>query len=232
MEKRWRACGQSAATILAFRWSLRHGLPYLRAIHQRYRWLALIFGGLHTLDELGRDYQSAFYGQAEHIRVGYLTHDDAIQLITQPHPDFALEYSPALREELFRLTYGQPFLIQRLCWELVNRWNERFLAAGEATPRTLEMGDLAPVLTDDLYAGAAYYFDGVWSNVTEAERRIMEVMASREPAWGQEELAAATGGGDLETALGLLRRHDVIVDDGVRVRFASELMRQWVARQV
>ncbi len=207
-------------------------LPYLRAIHQRYRWLALIFGGLHTLDELGRDYQSAFYGQAEHIRVGYLTHDDAIQLITQPHPDFALEYSPALREELFRLTYGQPFLIQRLCWELVNRWNERFLAAGEATPRTLEMDALAPVLTDDLYAGAAYYFDGVWSNVTEAERRIMEVMASRDEAWGQEEIAAAAGGEDLESALGLLRRHDVIVDDGARIRFASELMRRWVARQM
>jgi hypothetical protein len=208
-------------------------LPYLRAIHQRYRWLALIFGGLHTLDELGRDYQSAFYGQAEHIRVGYLTHDDAIQLITQPHQDFALEYSPALREELFRLTYGQPFLIQRLCWELVNRWNERFLAAGEATPRTLEMDDLAPVLTDDLYAGAAYYFDGVWSNVTEAERRIMEVMASRENVWGREELAAASGEEDLETALGLLRRHDVIVEqEGKGLRFASELMRRWVARQM
>ena len=42
-----------------------------------------------------------------------------------------------------------------------NLWNERFLAAGEATPRTLEMDDFAPVLTDDLYAGADYYFDGV-----------------------------------------------------------------------
>ena len=206
-------------------------LPYLRAVHQRYRWLALIFGGLHTLDELGRDYQSAFYGQAEHIRVGYLSHDDAISLITQPHPDFALEYSPALREELIRLTYGQPYLVQRLCWELVNRWNEQFLMAGEATPRTLELADLDPVLTDDLYAGAAYYFDGVWSNITVAERRVMEVMAGRGEAWGWKELEAAAGGEDLEPTRGLLRRHDVIAEEGGNVRFASELMRRWVVRR-
>jgi hypothetical protein len=60
----------------------------------------------------------------------------------------------------------------------------------------------------------------------------MEVMASREEAWGQEELTAVACGEDLEPALGLLRRHDVIVDDGARVRFASELMRHWVARRM
>ena len=76
-------------------------------------------------------------------------------------------------------------------------------------------------------------FDGVWSNVTEAERRIMEVMASRENAWGQEELAAASGEEDLESTLDLLRRHDVIVEEeGEGFRFASELMRRWVARQM
>ena len=107
---------------------------YLRAKVSQYRWLALIFAGLHTLDEMGHDYRSAFYGAAEHIRVGYLSHDDAIRLITQPHPDFALEYEPELREELYRLTYGQPYLLQRLCWELVTRWNERFLREGEIHP--------------------------------------------------------------------------------------------------
>jgi hypothetical protein len=73
----------------------------------------------------------------------------------------------------------------------------------------------------------------VWSNVTEAERRIMEVMASRENAWGQEELAAAVGEKDLEATLRLLRRHDVIIEEeGKGLRFASELMRRWVARQM
>ena len=47
-------------------------LMYLRSLNQRYRWLSLIFAGLHHLDEMGNDYQSAFYAQTEHVRVGYL----------------------------------------------------------------------------------------------------------------------------------------------------------------
>ena len=39
---------------------------YLRSKVSQYRWLALIFAGLHTLDEMGHDYRSAFYGKAEH----------------------------------------------------------------------------------------------------------------------------------------------------------------------
>jgi len=211
-------------------------LPYLRSINQKYKWLGLIFAGLHTLDEMGRDYQSAFYGQAEYITVGYLTYEDAIRLITQPHPDFALEYAPELREELYRLTFGQPYLLQRLCWELVTRWNERFKKEGEATPRTLALDDLAPVLTPDLYKSAGYYFDGVWSNVTENERVLMRIMVGREQGSRTlDELAVAWGAlspgetGNVEETLKLLHRHDVIVEDESGVRFASELMRRWVA---
>jgi len=105
-------------------------LPYLRSINQQYWWLGLIFAGLHTLDEMGRDYRSAFYGQAQYIRLGYLAREDALKLITQPHPDFALEYEDELIDEIYRLTFGQPYLVQRLCWDLVNRWNDRFLEKG------------------------------------------------------------------------------------------------------
>lgn len=209
-------------------------LPYLRAINQRYRWLALIFAGLHTLDEMGRDYRSAFYGQAAHLRVGYLSCQNAIHLVTRPHPDFALEYAPDLRQELYRLTYGQPYLLQRLCWELVNAWNERFLVQGESTPRTLTLQDLPPLLTPDFYHGAGYYFDGVWSNATPAEQELMRLMAQRPvPPWSPAELAAATGQPPdaIQATLDLLRRHDVILDHPQGVHFASELMRRWVERE-
>jgi AAA ATPase domain len=207
-------------------------LDYLRALNQRHRWLALVFGGLHTLDEMGRDYKNAFYGQAEHVRVGYLSREDTERLVTQPHPDFALEYVPQLRDELYQLTFGQPYLLQRICWEMVNRWNERFLKEGEKTQRTLTLADLEPVLDHDLYAGAAYYFDGVWSNVTEEERRTMATMAGREEPWAIPDLAAALGVAVEEVGriMALLKRHDVIVEEPGGIRFASELMRRWVVR--
>ena len=180
---------------------------------------------------MGHDYRSAFYGQAEHIRVGYLSHDNAIRLITQPHPDFALEYKPELREELYRLTYGQPYLLQRLCWELVNAGTNVSWRRG-VHPASLTMDDLAPVLTPDFYQAAGYYFDGVWSNVTEAERQLMRVIAGRaEGTWTLAELAAAAGLPEdaVRASLELLRGHDVIVDEAGGVRFAAELMRRWVA---
>jgi hypothetical protein len=214
-------------------------LPYLRAINQEYQWLGLIFAGLHTLDEMGRDYQSAFFGQAEYIRVGFLTYEDALRLITQPHPDFALEYTPELRDELYRLTYGQPYLLQRLCWEMVTRWNERFLKQGETTPRTLTLDDLAMALTPDLYLSAGYYFDGVWTNVTENERILMHIMAEREKStWTIVELAQAVANFPifrepqaLEETLQLLRRHDVILEEKGGLRIASELTRRWISLQ-
>jgi len=214
-------------------------LPYLRAVVQEYQWLGLIFAGLHTLDEMGRDYQSAFFGQAEYIRVGYLPYSDALRLITQPHPDFALEYTPELRDELYRLTYGQPYLLQRLCWEMVTRWNERFLKQGETTPRSLTQDDLAMALTPDFYLSAGYYFDGVWTNVTENERILMAVIAEREKStWTAVELAEAVESlpsfkesNALEETLQLLRRHDVILEEKGGLRIASELTRRWITRQ-
>jgi hypothetical protein len=82
------------------------------------------------------------------------------------------------------------------------------------------------VLDAGFYAAAEYYFDGVWSNVTEDERKLMIAMARREEPWTRSELTAS---GDAETALELLRRHDVVAEDDQGVRFASELLRRWVA---
>ena len=156
-----------------------------------------------------------------------------VPLITQPHPDFALEYTPELLERLYHLTAGQPYLIQRLCWELVNQWNERFLREGEATPRQLELADLETVITSDFYEGASYYFDGVWSNVTESERVAMRLLA-RDPSctWTVSLLAEAMGQPTLEVVeaiLSKLRDHDVIPQDEEALRFASGLMCRWVA---
>lgn len=208
-------------------------LPYLRAIHQRYRWLALLFGGLHTLDELGRDYRSAFYGQAQHLRVGYLGHNDAMRLITEPHPDFPLEFTPGLRERLFDLTFGQPYLLQRLCWELVNRWNEQSLVEGERTLPVLTSEHLQAVLNDDFYASADYYFDGVWSNVTQGERDLMSAMSARRGTWDCDQLAAVReqARDRFEETVMLLKRHDVVVEEESGIRFASGLMRRWVAER-
>ncbi len=205
---------------------------------KQYQWLRLIFAGLHTLEEMGSVYRSAFYAQAQCFRVSYLTRADALKLITSPHPDFSLEYDDKLIDEIYRLTYGQPYLIQLLCWELVNRWNGRFLEKGETTPRELIPGDLETVLTPAFYQAAGYYFEGVWSNASKNEQALMRLLARFPNPLPQKELetAAVKAGFSPDPAvmketLKLLFQHDIITESETGISFAAGLMRRWVEQQ-
>jgi len=209
-------------------------LSYLRSINQRYRWLGLIFAGLYNLEEMGRDYHFDFYGQAKSFRISYLTYADTLKLITQPHPDFCLEYEDALINEIYQLTFGQPYLVQFLCWELVNHWNNLFLEKGASMPRILKLEDLAPVLTPAFYQNAKSYFYGVWKNVTENEQRLMRLIAGYEnKPLGKQDLVHDAVNSNfpkdpiiIDKTLKLLIRHDIIL--GNEIRFACELLRRWV----
>ncbi len=223
-------------------------LHYFRSINQKYRWLALIFGGLHTMDEMGKDYRGAFYAQTEQVRVSYLAPDAAVRLITQPHPDFPLEYQAALRDELFRLTYGQPFLLQRLCWAMVEGWNDRFERQRGTIEYTLTLDDLAPVVEHAVSSDSAYayYFTGVWNNISADEQTLMTLLAQREQPWPTADLMAAWTDRDMQretfdATVAALRHHDVIIEHrvdkdkhdaehGPSLGYASELLRRWVAR--
>lgn len=215
-------------------------LPYLRDMVQEYNWLGMILAGLHVIEEMGRDYKAAFFGQADYIRVSFLKRDDAFGLIAHPKPPrIALEYSQDLLDEFYRLTAGQPYLIQCLCGELVSHWNERFEQEGAETPRTLTVADLPQAITSDFFESAAYYFDGVWDSITENEHILMRIMAQRqEGTWTLDELADTVKNhptlekfSTLKETIDLLKRHDVILEEGGKVRFAGELMRRWVAKE-
>ena len=152
-------------------------------------------------------------------------------MIVEPLSDVALDYATALLDEIYRQTGGQPYLIQRICWELVNQWNDRFLEEGAETPRVLQPTDLDPVITADFFAAAGYYFDGVWQNVSEDEQRMLVLLAAdTDEKWTAETLAEALGWQQtrVEAALAKLRQHDVIPHDPDDIRIAGELMRRWI----
>lgn len=207
-------------------------IPYLQSIIRDYNWLGGIFAVVHTHEKILKYLRSSFYK----LRVGLLKREDSFRLIAFPRPGFTLEYSPELLKELYRLTSGQPLLIQRLCWELVTRWNERFDQQGVKTSRTLTMDDLPDIITPDFLESAEFYFDGVWDNVTEGERILMCIMAKRqEGTWTLDELADVVKTypslekvSTLKETFDLLKRHDVIIEENGNVRFAGELMRCWV----
>jgi hypothetical protein len=214
-------------------------LRYLRGAAQRHRWLGLLFAGRQALEDELRHYKAVFFGSAEPVQVSFLTREAALHLIRQPSDDFALEYELALADELYRLTNGQPYLLQRLCWELVNRWNDRFLKEREETPRALTPADLEALLTPEFYHDfflqADYYFSGVWSEAGPDEHPLLVALAAHEDdhPLPRADLIREAGlpPDEAEAVVAAALRHDLVVEEGGGLRLAVPLMRRWIQQQ-
>jgi hypothetical protein len=195
-------------------------------------WLALVFGGLHTLDEMSRDYQQPFYGSYENIRVSYLGHNEAWRLIANPSDDFALNYEPEAIERIIAETGGQPYLVQQICRDALDHFNhELFDLELEREVRILQ-SDVDAVLDEDFFRRGTVYFDGVWTQAGDNDqRRLLREMAQRDKGWTRAELEAATGLGadDVGRILRWAERHDIVQETGPdQWGFHVPLMRHWI----
>ena len=209
---------------------------YLRAKTQE-PWLALVFGGLHTLDEMSRDYQQPFYGSYENIPVSYLAHRSAWRLITNPTDAFELNYEHEAIERVIAETGGQPYLVQQICRDALDHLNHELFDLEREREVCITVADVEAVLGDDFFRRGTVYFDGVWTQASDREQRmLLRVMAGRDEPWTADELETAT---DLH-AKALLRqlrwaeRHDIICKIApdreigpVQWGFHVPLMRRW-----
>jgi hypothetical protein len=204
---------------------------FLRAKTQE-PWLALVFGGLHTLDEMSRDYQQPFYGSYENIPVSYLSDASAWHLITNPTEEFQLNYQPEAVERIIGETGGQPYLVQQICRDALDHLNHELFDLELARDVCITMADVDAVLGDDFFRRGTVYFDGVWTQASHPDQRaLLQVMASREEPWTFDQLEEATGN-DAKTLHRHLRwaeRHDVLhrTESG-EWRFHVPLMQRWI----
>ncbi|MCS7179296.1 MAG: hypothetical protein N0A03_08525, partial [Anaerolineae bacterium] len=181
------------------------------------------------------------YGSAEPVKVSFLSRDEAVWLIRRPTDDFALDMEEPLAEEIYRLTGGQPYLVQRLCYELVERWNDRFGREGRETPRRLTVEDLEAMLTPEFFREffltADYYFSGVWEEAGAEGRRVLRAFAAQAPSpmevLPRSALIRAAGlepeAG--EAALSTLLVHDLLVEAEGGLRLAVPLLHRWILSQ-
>jgi hypothetical protein len=198
-------------------------------------WLALVFGGLHTLDEMSRDYQQPFYGSYENIRVSYLTHREARRLIANPTDAFVLNYEPEAIERIIAQTGGQPYLVQQICRDALDHLNHELFDLGLVREVRITTADVDAVLDDDFFRRGTVYFDGVWTQASHREqRKLLRVMARRDEPWTSAELEAATGLGadSLRRRLRWAERHDIVHrTESEQWGFHVPLMRRWIRRR-
>lgn len=213
-------------------------LDFWRGLTQTYLWFIMAFAGLHTLQEMTQDYWHPLYGSVTAIPVSFLSHEAAWWLITQPTPDFPLDYDADAVEHIIALTHGQPYLIQLIGHGLVTRFNRQTFEEGVERERRFTLADVEAVIdTLEFYREGDFYFTGVWVQAETGEppgqTAVLRALAQSETGMPAEEIARQAGlapeevGRTLET----LARHDVVMEENGRWQFTVELMRRWVAQR-
>jgi hypothetical protein len=204
---------------------------FLRAKTQE-PWLALVFGGLHTLDEMSRDYQQPFYGSYENICVSYLAPQDAWRLIANPTEDFVLNYEPDAIDRIIAETGGQPYLVQQICRDALDHLNHELFDQELARELRITLGDVHAVLDDDFFRRGSVYFDGVWTQTSHRDQRVLlRAVASCDEPCTLDQLGADTGLSEeiLRHQLRWAERHDILHETAAdRWAFHVRLMQQWL----
>ncbi|MBM4467905.1 MAG: ATP-binding protein, partial [Chloroflexi bacterium] len=190
---------------------------YLASVIKRRAKFFLVFAGLHSLEQMRQEYWTPFLsGNSVGIPVSYLSQAEAERLLAM----LSIETPPQVRRRICLATGCQPYLLQVVCYRLVE-----YLNAKEPPPEQASVRDVTTVLDIILEKGEAdYYFeDYVWRYSTPAEREALVALAKPDRQGGPPLQEGALR--SLENREILTQRH------GGTWRYRVELVRRWVARK-
>ncbi len=211
-------------------------LRYWRGTFQNYPWFIMAFAGLHNLEEMRRDYWNPFYGSVKSIPVSFLSPNAARRLITQPDPNFAIDYESEAVEKIIKLTNGQPYLVQLICHTLVTHFNRQTFEEGIERERWFTVEDVEAVINaPEFYRDGNAYFNGVWvqAETSEPTGQVDILKALSHTSLSLSAIANKTGLSleQAQAVLETLKRHDVIEQRDEHYVYTVELMRRWVERR-
>jgi hypothetical protein len=207
-------------------------LQFLRGLVQLSPKIAFAFAGLHTLEEMTADYFHPFFASVIPICVGFLSLGSTRQLLANPDPDFLLDYQPDTLDEIYQLTAGQPYLTQLVGFQLVRHYNNQVFERGRPRDPVFTTSDLHTVIEDpEFFDRGRYYFTGIWQQAAQDiphQQAILKAIAPAGLTLAELSISTNLAPADLEPALRMLDRHDVICYQNDRYYIAVELFRRWV----
>ncbi|KCZ72416.1 putative transporter component [Candidatus Methanoperedens nitroreducens] len=189
-------------------------LDQLRNIIQHRRHFVVLIAGSRELNELKLNW-SDYLISAKTIKLGYLSEDDARILITNPIDDFSLNYEGGEKGEvvnkIINVTSCQPYLVQALCFELVNYLNSQCRRVAG-----LEDVDIA---IEKVLVSAENYFYYIWnSECSENEKKYLKRLINNLPIDGDEK------------EINSLVKKEIIEKADEGYKFKVELMKKWIEK--
>ncbi|MEA5624356.1 hypothetical protein [Nostoc sp. UHCC 0251] len=152
--------------------SSRAPLNFIRNLLQHQRKWILLFSGSQELSELD-DYWSDYLINTRALRMTYLHESEARDLIQQPVENFSNIYEPTAVDEIIQVTRCQPYLVQLVCYEVVEllnrdiRRNRREADTAKATAQ-----DVKEVISVVLERGDQYFRE-LWKSLTDSDRSLL-----------------------------------------------------------
>ncbi|MBC1220930.1 AAA family ATPase [Nostoc sp. UCD121] len=152
--------------------SSRAPLNFIRNLLQHQRKWILLFSGSQELSELD-DYWSDYLINTRALRMTYLHELEARDLIQQPVENFRNIYEPTAVDEIIQLTRCQPYLVQLVCYEVVEllnrdiRRNRREADTAIATAQDVQ--EVIPVVLER----GDQYFRELWRSLADSDRSLL-----------------------------------------------------------
>jgi hypothetical protein len=210
----------------------REVFDYLRSLMQHQERINFLFSLGSGLEELANEYTKLF-NVALYKKVSFLARPEAVALIREPvRQHYAID--DAALSRILRVTSGHPYFTQLICHQLFTRWQERAMAV-------IHVEDVEAVLNDAVERGVAV-LKQVWDESTPPEKAVIAAIAATTAVPPRpltiEEIQSTWAGLDvdipvseLNRALRLLVRRDVLEGQRGEYEFTIDLQRRWAQQQ-
>lgn len=145
-----------------------HFYSFLRGLMQHKTSISFIFAGADELQEMMRDYASIMFNIARFITVGHMSAEEAEHLVRKPVEGF-LTYDDSAVERIRVATAGNPYYIQLICFNLVERMNRQ-------KRNVATIVDVNKVIEELLQFGKSY-FEHLWRRSEPLENILLACLA-------------------------------------------------------
>jgi AAA+ ATPase superfamily predicted ATPase len=207
-------------------------LDVLRHVIQHHSpWLVLLLAGMRTLEEMSRNWHSYFIS-VRPLRVSYLESKAARELILLPTRHYPIHYEERAIKTILTATHAQPYLIQAVCFELIQHLNSaRRRAAGPFEQVTTTDTQKA---IQEAVRSAHPYFSDLWNTSKDSERLVLAEMAYQLGEWVR--IDDLHKGNDLaleevHRIVDGLQRREMLERNTRQCRFSVLMMRQWIREE-
>ncbi|MEH2084968.1 MAG: hypothetical protein V7K89_34850 [Nostoc sp.] len=152
--------------------SSRAPLNFIRNLLQYQQNWIVIFSGSHELSELD-DYWSDYLINTRALRMTYLQESEARDLILHPVENFTNIYEPTAVDAIIQLTRCQPFLVQLVCYELVESLNGDIRKnQGNADTVKATAQNVEEIIPQVLEVGVQYFRE-LWTSLADSDRSLL-----------------------------------------------------------